>query len=82
MASLAMSLMVAAVTATFMSAVSGATGIQTVLTLERAFPVDEKVELEVITARDRGRHARMLQAFSGGVVDFRVVGSSDPYIVG
>lgn len=80
-----MSLMVAAVTiaaATFMSVVSGGGGIQRVLTLERAFPVEEKVELEVIKARDRARHARMLQSFSGGIVDFPVMGASDPFVVG
>ncbi|KAL8526205.1 hypothetical protein ACS0TY_015430 [Phlomoides rotata] len=87
MASWAMLLMATAftiATATFLSAASGGVGggIQRVLTLERAFPVKENVELEVITARDRSRHARMLQGFSGGVVDFRVVGTSDPYIVG
>ncbi|KAK6140027.1 hypothetical protein DH2020_026243 [Rehmannia glutinosa] len=68
--------------ATVVSAVSGGAGIHRVLTLERAFPVQEKVELEVITARDRARHARMLQSFSGGIVDFPVLGTSDPYVVG
>ncbi|XP_051113984.1 aspartic proteinase 36-like isoform X3 [Andrographis paniculata] len=56
--------------------------IQGVLTLERAFPVGEKVELEVIKARDRARHARILQSFAGGIVDFPVGGTSDPYSVG
>ncbi|XP_051130281.1 aspartic proteinase 36-like [Andrographis paniculata] len=57
-------------------------GIHRVLNLERAFPVEEKMELEVVKARDRARHARLLQSFSGGVVDFPVRGTSDPYIVG
>lgn len=63
---------VAVVAATLVSAVSGA-GIQRVLTLERAFPLRERVELEVIKARDRARHARILQSFSGGIVDFPVL---------
>lgn len=49
-----------------------------VLTLERAFPANETVELEVLKARDRARHARILQ----GVVDFTVLGTSDPYLAG
>ncbi|GFQ04130.1 aspartic proteinase-like protein 2 [Phtheirospermum japonicum] len=68
--------------ATLVSAVSAAAGIQRVLTLERAFPVEEKIELEAIKARDRARHARALQSFSGGIVDFPVLGTSDPYAVG
>ncbi|KAL2934859.1 Aspartic proteinase-like protein 2 [Bienertia sinuspersici] len=51
-----------------------------VLKVERVFPVNEKVELEVIRARDAQRHARILQ--SSGVVDFAVQGTSDPYLVG
>lgn len=53
-----------------------------VLTLERAFPLNQGVELEALRARDRARHARILQSVVGGVVDFSVVGTSDPYIVG
>ncbi|KAG5556747.1 hypothetical protein RHGRI_007123 [Rhododendron griersonianum] len=53
-----------------------------VLTLERAFPLNQRVELEALRARDRARHARVLQNLVGGVVDFSVVGTSDPYIVG
>ncbi|KAK2965365.1 hypothetical protein RJ640_024107 [Escallonia rubra] len=52
------------------------------LTLERAFPVSQRVELEVLRARDRARHARILQGVAGGVVDFSVSGTSDPYLVG
>lgn len=51
------------------------------LTLERAFPANQRVELDVLKARDRARHARILQGV-GGVVDFSVGGSSDPSIVG
>ncbi|KAL6519360.1 hypothetical protein OROGR_018680 [Orobanche gracilis] len=59
-----------------------ADAFQGVLTLERAFPFGERVELEAIKDRDRVRHARILQSFSGGVVDFPVGGTSDPYAVG
>ncbi|KAL6585418.1 hypothetical protein OROMI_002062 [Orobanche minor] len=55
---------------------------QGVLDLERAFPLGERVELEAIEDRDRARHARILQSFSGGIVDFPVGGTSDPYAVG
>lgn len=68
--------------AAFLSTVRGGGGIHGVLTLERAFPIDEEVELDVIKARDRARHARILQSFSGGIVDFQVVGTFDPYVVG
>ncbi|XP_057984032.1 aspartic proteinase 36-like [Malania oleifera] len=51
------------------------------LTLERAFPANQRVELEFLKARDRLRHARLLQGV-GGVVNFFVAGSSDPYVVG
>lgn len=71
-------LAVAVAAATFLSTVRA----QRVLSLHRAFPIDEKVELDVIKARDRARHARILQSFSGGIVDFQVVGSFDPYVVG
>ncbi|XP_057779299.1 aspartic proteinase 36-like isoform X2 [Salvia miltiorrhiza] len=73
----AVAVAVAIAAATFLSTVRGA-GIQGVLTLQRAFPIDEKVELEIIKARDRARHARILQSFSGGIVDFQVVGTFDP----
>ncbi|KAI7724553.1 hypothetical protein M8C21_003315 [Ambrosia artemisiifolia] len=54
----------------------------TVLTLSRAFPANKRVELDVLKARDRVRHARILQGFTGGVVDFNVFGTSDPYYGG
>ncbi|MCD7469372.1 hypothetical protein HAX54_008342 [Datura stramonium] len=53
-----------------------------VLLLERVFPVNHSVGLEELIARDRARHARILQSFAGGVVDFPVIGSSDPFILG
>ncbi|XP_012836068.1 PREDICTED: aspartic proteinase-like protein 2 [Erythranthe guttata] len=64
------------------SALGGGGGFQRVLTLERAFPVEERVELEAVKARDRARHSRMLQSYPGGIVDFSVGGTSDPYAVG
>ncbi|KAG6580648.1 Polyadenylate-binding protein 7, partial [Cucurbita argyrosperma subsp. sororia] len=48
------------------------------LSLQRAFPSSRPVQLETLRARDRRRHARMLQ----GVVDFSVEGSSDPLLIG
>lgn len=61
-----------------------------ILPLERAFPLDEPVELSELRARDRVRHARILLGGGGGgrgssvggVVDFPVQGSSDPFLVG
>lgn len=52
------------------------------LPLQRAFPLNHKVELEQLRARDKVRHARLLQGFVNGVVDFSVQGSSDPYLIG
>uniref|UniRef100_A0A9I9CWH3 Peptidase A1 domain-containing protein n=1 Tax=Cucumis melo TaxID=3656 RepID=A0A9I9CWH3_CUCME len=48
------------------------------LSLYRAVPSSSPVQLETLRARDRLRHARILQ----GVVDFSVEGSSDPLLVG
>lgn len=79
---LVMAAVLALAAAAVVSALSGGGGFQRVLTLERAFPVEERVDLEVIKARDRARHARMLQGFSGGIVDFPVGGTSDPYAFG
>ncbi|XP_024982554.1 aspartic proteinase-like protein 2 isoform X1 [Cynara cardunculus var. scolymus] len=53
-----------------------------ILTLARAFPANETVELEILKARDHVRHSRILQGFAGGVVDFNVFGTSDPYYGG
>ncbi|XP_011014084.1 PREDICTED: aspartic proteinase-like protein 2 isoform X1 [Populus euphratica] len=53
------------------------------LQLERAFPLNNHgLELSQLRARDRLRHTRLLQGFVGGVVDFSVQGSPDPYLVG
>ncbi|KAL9238831.1 hypothetical protein vseg_013204 [Gypsophila vaccaria] len=54
----------------------------TVLRLERVTPANETVELDVLRARDATRHRRILQSRYGGVVDFVVEGTSDPYLVG
>lgn len=51
-----------------------------VMRLERVFPV--RAELEVLRARDRARHARILQGLVGGVANFPVRGSSDPQTSG
>ena len=51
------------------------------LTLERAFPLSQRVELDELKARDRVRHGRFLQSL-GGVVDFPVEGTYDPFRVG
>lgn len=53
-----------------------------VLTLERVFPANKSVAIEVLRTRDRVRHERILQSFSGGIVDFKVVGTSDPFYGG
>lgn len=52
------------------------------ITLERAFPAEQRVDLDVLRARDRARHARILQGVVDGVVDFAVDGTSDPYLAG
>ncbi|OVA19448.1 Peptidase A1 [Macleaya cordata] len=46
-------------------------GFPATLTLERNFPANERVELGELRARDRARHGRILQSFSG-VIDFPV----------
>ncbi|XP_042511839.1 aspartic proteinase 36 isoform X2 [Macadamia integrifolia] len=51
------------------------------LTLERAFPVKQGVQLAELRARDRARHRRILQTV-GGVVDFHVHGTYNPMTVG
>ncbi|XP_048127471.1 aspartic proteinase 36 isoform X2 [Rhodamnia argentea] len=53
-----------------------------VLPLQRAFPLDRRVDPDLLRARDRVRHARILQSVAGGVVDFSVQGSSDPLLIG
>lgn len=53
------------------------------LNLERGIPVSHQLELNQLKERDRVRHSRMLQSSaSGGVVDFPVQGTFDPFVVG
>lgn len=54
----------------------------TILPLERAFPLNQPVKLDEITARDGARHARILQGTGARVVNFPLQGVSDPYIAG
>lgn len=56
-------------------------GFPAKLTLERAFPTNHGVEIAHLRGRDRARHGRMLQS-SGGVIDFPVAGTYDPFLVG
>ncbi|KGN46902.1 aspartic proteinase-like protein 2 [Cucumis sativus] len=56
-------------------------GFPAKLTLERAFPTNHGVEIAHLRSRDRVRHGRMLQS-SGGVIDFSVSGTYDPFLVG
>ncbi|XP_017253489.1 aspartic proteinase 36 isoform X1 [Daucus carota subsp. sativus] len=56
-------------------------GFPATLTLERAFPTSHGVELSQLRARDSARHGRLLES-SGGVIDFPVDGTYDPYRVG
>ncbi|XP_019187901.1 PREDICTED: aspartic proteinase-like protein 2 [Ipomoea nil] len=81
---LMMLVVMAAAAATLITAANGVSGTfpRSVMTLERAFPANQKVELEELRARDRLRHARLLQNFAGGIANFPVIGSSDPYLVG
>lgn len=65
-----------------LAAVSVSVVYSLLLPLERSFPLTHRVELDQLRARDRARHARILQGSVGGVVDFSVQGSSDPYFVG
>lgn len=50
------------------------------LPLERTIPLNHRVELTTLRARDRARHGRILQ--DTGILDFSVQGTSDPYLVG
>jgi len=54
------------------------------LSLERTIPLNHQVELTTLKARDEARHrGRILQdGGSGGILDFSVQGTSDPYLVG
>ncbi|KAK8336188.1 hypothetical protein V6Z12_A09G102800 [Gossypium hirsutum] len=53
------------------------------LKLERKIPLaSHELELSQLRERDRLRHGRLLQSSSGGVVDFPVMGTYDPFLVG
>ncbi|KAF5185257.1 Aspartyl protease apcb1 [Thalictrum thalictroides] len=52
------------------------------LTLERAFPANHKVQFEQLKVRDKVRRGRFLQSSGGGIVNFPVDGSPDPFTVG
>ncbi|KAL6138469.1 hypothetical protein ACLB2K_063751 [Fragaria x ananassa] len=65
------------------SATATATAAVTVLSLYRTLPpTHRRVQLNRLRAHDRARHGSLLQNVFGGVVDFSVAGSSDPYLVG
>ncbi|XP_015873543.3 aspartic proteinase 36 isoform X1 [Ziziphus jujuba] len=64
-----------------LAAVLAVGAFQMTLKLERAFPASHRVELSELVLRDKVRHGRMLQS-SGGVVDFPVQGTFDPFVVG
>lgn len=51
------------------------------LTLHRAIPLNDRVELSQLRAHDRARHGRLLQSVNG-VVNFPVAGTYNPYRVG
>ncbi|KAI7998416.1 Aspartic proteinase-like protein 2 [Camellia lanceoleosa] len=55
---------------------------KSLLTLERAFPASQHVELGVLRARDRSRHAGILQGVVSGVVNFSLLGKSDQFLGG
>ena len=57
-------------------------GFPATLRLERSIPLaSHEIELSRLRERDRLRHGRLLQS-SGGVVDFPVQGTYDPFLVG
>ncbi|XP_044482772.1 aspartic proteinase 36-like [Mangifera indica] len=53
----------------------------TTLTLERAIPPSHQLQLAQLIAHDKKRHGRLLQS-TGGIVDFPVAGTFDPFLVG
>ncbi|GMI97214.1 hypothetical protein like AT5G22850 [Hibiscus trionum] len=58
-------------------------GFPSTLKLERRIPLgSHELELSQLRERDRLRHGRLLQSSSGGVVDFPVLGTYDPFLVG
>ncbi|PQQ15243.1 aspartic proteinase-like protein 2 [Prunus yedoensis var. nudiflora] len=56
--------------------------VSTFLSLERIYPPSHRVQIEQLRARDRVRHARLLQNVAGGVVDFPVQGYAEPNLAG
>lgn len=56
-------------------------GFPAALKLERAIPASPEMEISQLKARDRARHGRLLQSL-GGVIDFPVDGTFDPFVVG
>ncbi|CAK7332091.1 unnamed protein product [Dovyalis caffra] len=52
------------------------------LHLERGIPANHELKLSQLKERDKVRHSRMLQSSAGGVVDFPVQGTFDPFLVG
>lgn len=56
-------------------------GFPAALKLERAVPANHEMEISQLKARDRARHGRLLQSL-GGVIDFPVDGTFDPFVVG
>ncbi|XP_039059799.1 aspartic proteinase 39-like isoform X2 [Hibiscus syriacus] len=58
-------------------------GFPSTLQLERRIPLaSHELELSQLRERDRLRHGRLLQSSSVGVVDFPVLGTYDPFLVG
>lgn len=58
-------------------------GLPATMTLQRAFPMSSDVDLSQLVARDMARHGRKLQsAATGGVVNFPVHGTYNPFIAG
>ncbi|OAY51496.1 aspartic proteinase 36 [Manihot esculenta] len=51
------------------------------LTLERGIPPSHRLELNQLRERDSFRHRRILQS-AGGIVDFPVQGTFNPFLVG
>ena len=58
----------------------GITGFPKTMTLHRAIPLKDRVDLRQLRAHDKARHGRNLQSI--GVVDFPVSGTFNPYRVG
>ncbi|GLU23776.1 hypothetical protein SLE2022_397540 [Rubroshorea leprosula] len=56
-------------------------GFPMTLTLEKSIPPSHQLELSQLRARDAARHGRLLQSV-GGVVDFPVSGTYNPFLVG